>query len=175
MSTSPAEHSDIAPKRAIESAVVMAYLMLPEDANPAGSIHGGVVMKHIDTAAGVVAMRHARGNAVTASVDRLNFMEPVYVGELVTFKACLNWVGRSSMEVGVRVEAENMFTGDVRHAVSAYLTLVALDENGKSKSVAPLLLETDDQRRREQEAQFRRELRRRTMYEEAPCHRARSK
>ena len=96
MSTSPAEHTDIAPKRAIESAVVMAYLMLPEDANPAGSIHGGVVMKHIDTAAGVVAMRHARGNAVTASVDRLNFMEPVYVGELVTFKACLK-LGRPEL------------------------------------------------------------------------------
>ncbi len=175
MSHPPAEHPDIPPKRAIESAVVMAYLMLPEDANPAGSIHGGVVMKHIDTAAGVVAMRHARGNAVTASVDRLNFMEPVYVGELVTFKACLNWIGRSSMEVGVRVEAENMFTGHVRHAVSAYLTLVALDENGKSKSVAPLLLETDDQRRREQEARFRRELRHKAMTLEAPCHRARGK
>ncbi len=163
------------PKRAIESAVVMAYLMLPEDANPAGSIHGGVVMKHIDTAAGVVAMRHARGNAVTASVDRLNFMEPVYVGELVTFKACLNWVGRSSMEVGVRVDTENMFTGNVRHAVSAYLTLVALDDNGKPKQVSPLMLETEDQRRRQREAQFRRDLSKQALSREDPCHRARSK
>lgn len=173
MNQTPA--TDLPAKRALESAVVMAYLMLPEDANPAGSIHGGVVMKHIDTAAGVVAMRHARGNAVTASVDRLNFMEPVYVGELVTFKACLNWVGRSSMEVGVRVEAENMFTGHVRHAVSAYFTMVALDENSKPRPVSPLLMETDDQRRREREACFRRELRKKAASLEGPCHRARNK
>ncbi len=141
------------------SAVVLAQQMNPQDANPAGNVHGGVIMKHIDTAAGTVAQRHARSNAVTASIDRLDFHHPVYIGDLVTLKASLNHVGNKSMEVGVRVEAENLFTGQVRHTASAYLTYVALDEEGRPRAIPPLILETTDERRRNQEAVARREIR----------------
>ena len=99
-----------------ETEVIMTHRVLPQDANPAGNLHGGVILKHVDTAGGVVAMRHCRGNVVTASIDRMDFLAPAYVGELLTFKARLNSVGSSSMEVGVRVEAENLFTGKVRHS-----------------------------------------------------------
>ena len=113
------------------SRIIMAIQMNPEDANPAGNVHGGVIMKYVDTAAGVVSIRHARKLAVTASIDRLDFHHPVFVGDLLILKAGLNMVGRSSMEVGVRVEAENILTGEVRHTASAYLTFVALDKEGK--------------------------------------------
>lgn len=112
------------------SSLVMAHQTLPQDANPAGNVHGGVIMRHIDTAGGVCAMRHVRGNAVTASVDRLDFLAPVFVGDLIIVKASLNMAGRTSMEAGVRVEAENLFSGEVRHCASAYITYVALDNNG---------------------------------------------
>lgn len=142
-----------------DSETVMALEMNPENANPAGNVHGGVIMKLIDTAAGVVAKRHARSNVVTASIDRLDFINPVYVGDLVILKARINYVGRTSMEVGVRVESENTITGEVRHTSSAYLTFVALDENGKPKEVPPLLLETEEDKRRNLEAQERRKMR----------------
>jgi acyl-CoA hydrolase len=132
---------------------------LPEDANPSGNLHGGVILKHVDTAGGVVAMRHARANAVTASFERMDFLLPAYVGELLTIKASLNYVGRTSMEVGVRVEAENPITGEVRHTNSAYVTYVALDESGKPRPVPPLDLDTDTARRRWQEAENRRRMR----------------
>jgi len=138
-----------------ESRVTLSLVMQPQDANPAGNIHGGVIMKMIDNAAGVVAMRHARSNAVTASIDRLDFHNPVYIGDLVTLRASLNTVGRSSMEIGVRVESEQMTTGKIKHTASAYLTFVALDENGKSLEVAPLILETDEEHRRQHNAQLR--------------------
>ncbi len=141
------------------SAVVLAQQMNPQDANPAGNVHGGVIMKYIDTAAGTVAQRHARSNAVTASIDRLDFHHPVYIGDLLTLKASLNYVGKTSMEVGVRVEAESLFTGQVRHTASAYLTFVALDGEGRPREIPPLILETDDERRRNQEALARREVR----------------
>ncbi|MDY6851583.1 MAG: acyl-CoA thioesterase [Thermodesulfobacteriota bacterium] len=142
-----------------ESCVVMAHTMLPTDANPAGNVHGGVIMKLIDEAAGVCAVRHARQLAVTASLDRLDFHHPVFVGDLVFFKACLNMVGRTSMEAGVRVEAENIITGKVRHTASAYLTFVCLDDKGRPAPVPPLILETDNERRRNREAQARRKMR----------------
>ncbi|GAB4434737.1 MAG: acyl-CoA thioesterase [bacterium] len=142
-----------------DSETVMALEMNPENANPAGNVHGGVIMKLIDTAAGVVAKRHARSNVVTASIDRLDFINPVYVGDLVILKARINYVGRTSMEVGVRVESENTITGEVRHTSSAYLTFVALDENGKPKEVPALLLETEEDKRRNLEAQERRKMR----------------
>jgi len=147
------------PKSAKESEVVMTHLVLPQDANPAGNLHGGVILKHIDTAGGVVAKKHCRSNIVTASIDRMAFKLPAYMGELLTFKASLNHVGRSSMEVGVRVEAENLNTGEIRHTNSAYLTFVALDEKGKPKEVPPLLLEDATAERRFKEAELRRELR----------------
>lgn len=146
-------------KRVKDSRMILAHQMLPQDANAAGNVHGGVIMKHIDTAAGVVAIRHARRNAVTASIDRLDFHHPVYVGDLLILSASLNMVGRTSMEVGVRVEAENVRTGQVRHTASAYLTFVAMDPDGKPAQVPPLELESDEERRRHQEALARRQLR----------------
>lgn len=140
------------PKSASESAVIMTHLVLPEDANPAGNLHGGVILKHVDTAGGVVCKRHSRCNIVTASIERMDFQEPAYVGELLTFKASLNYVGRSSMEVGVRVEAENLSTGAVRHTNSAYLTYVALNEEGKPTPVPPLLIDGELAERRQKEA-----------------------
>jgi acyl-CoA hydrolase len=100
-------------KAVCESRVEMAQVMFPPDANRAGNIHGGSIMKLIDTAAGIVAMRHCRTNVVTASMDRLDFYEPVFVGELVILRAAINYVGNTSMEVGVRVEAEDLMTGNV--------------------------------------------------------------
>ncbi len=142
-----------------ESSVVMAQQMNPLDANPAGNVHGGVIMKLIDTIAGVVAIRHARSNAVTASIDRLDFHYPVYVGDYVTMRASLNYVGRTSMEVGVRVESENLITGKRCHTASAYLTYVAIDKDGRPRELPPLILETDNERRRNEEARARRETR----------------
>lgn len=146
-------------KKVSESSLCASHQMLPEDANPAGNIHGGAILKYIDSTAAVVAMRHVRGNAVTASIDLMDFLQPVYIGELTTFKASLNMVGNTSMEIGVRVEAENVFTGDIRHTASAYLTFVALDQNGRSKKVPPLILETDEEVRRNQEAILRQKMR----------------
>lgn len=142
-----------------ETSVIIAQEMNPQDANPAGNVHGGVIMKLIDTAAGVVAKRHAGSNVVTASIDSLDFHHPVYVGDVVFFKASINYVGNTSMEVGVRVEAENPITGEVRHTASAYLTFVALDENGKPRKVPPLILETEEDKRRYKEAERRRQIR----------------
>ena len=141
------------------SAIVTAQIMGMQDVNLAGNIHGGSIMKLIDTAAGSVAIRHARANAVTASIDRLDFHFPVYPGDLVTCKASTNLVGRTSMEIGVRVEAEDMMTGSVRHTASAYLTFVALDKAGKPMELPPLILKTRTERRRNQEAQIRRQAR----------------
>jgi acyl-CoA hydrolase len=146
-------------KRVKDSNVITAQMMIPQDANPAGNVHGGVVVKIIDEAAGVVAARHARTNVVTASIDRMDFHTPVLVGDLLFFKASLNYVGRTSMEIGVRVEAENLITGEVRRAASAYLTFVALDREGRPVPVPPLILETDEERRRNSDARARRDAR----------------
>ena len=146
-------------KRAQDSIVIMSQLMNPQDANIAGNVHGGVIMRLIDNAGGVAAFRHARANVVTASIDRLDFHNPVFIGDFVTLKACVNFVGKTSLEVGVRVEAENLQTGVKRHTASAYLTFVALDTNGHPLPLHPLLLETDEEKRRNQEAIYRREAR----------------
>ncbi|KUG22330.1 acyl-coa hydrolase [hydrocarbon metagenome] len=156
-------------KRISESAVIMAQLMNPEDANPAGNVHGGAVMKLIDNAAGCAAARHARSNVVTASIDRLDFYNPVFVGDLVTIKASLNFVGKTSMELGVRVEAENLLTGQVRHTASAYLTFVALDSNGRPLHLSPLIIETDEEKRRNQQARDRRITRLAERTKEKQC------
>jgi len=142
-----------------ESSVTMSQIMTPQDVNMAGNVHGGVIMKLIDTAAAAVAARHTRANAVTASIDRLDFHHPVYIGDLVTLKAGLNFVGKTSMEIGVRVEAENVLSGEVRHTASAYLTFVSLDEGGRPKLVPPLVLKLANETRRNREAQARREVR----------------
>ncbi len=146
-------------KKTSESRITMIIQMTQLDANLAGNVHGGVIMKHIDTTAGIVASRHAISNVVTASIDRLDFHSPVYVGDLLRLHANLNYAGTTSMEVGVRIEAENFITGEVRHTASAYLTLVALDEHGKPNKIPQLVLETEDDVRRNREAAIRREVR----------------
>jgi len=143
--------------------------MLPSDANPYGNVHGGEVMKLIDAAAGAAATRHARGRVVTARIDELSFLAPVYVGHLVTAKASVNHVGRTSMEVGVRVEAEDMLTGAVVHVASAYLVYVATDERGRPVPLPPLVAETNDERRRMRAAERRRALRAARKAEAAPA------
>ena len=147
-----------------ESSIFVAHLMEPQDANIAGNVHGGVIMKYIDTTAAMVAFRHARTNVVTASIERLDFFNPVFIGNLVKFSSSINMVRRTSMEVGVRVESEDLYTGEVRHTASAYLTYVALDEHHKPTGVPPLILKTDEEKRRNREAQVRR---RRCMEEDS--------
>lgn len=146
-------------KRVKDSQITIVQQMTAQDANLAGNVHGGVVMKHIDSTAGIVAARHACSNVVTASIDRLDFYSPVYIGDLLTLRACANMVGKTSIEVGVRVEAENFLTGQVRHTASAYLTFVSLNEEGKPNRVPPLLLESEEEIRRNREATARRQLR----------------
>ena len=146
-------------KKVSETSVTMSQIMQPEDANVAGNVHGGTIMKLIDSAAGVVAVRHCRSNAVTASVDRVDFHNPAYIGDLLIIKASMNMVGTTSMEIGARVEAERLLNGDRFHIASAYLTYVALDENMKPKSVQQLILETESEKRRNQEALVRRKMR----------------
>jgi uncharacterized protein (TIGR00369 family) len=146
-------------KRVSESRITIAQQMNPEDANPYGNVHGGVIMKLIDTAGGVAAGRHCRTNVVTASIERLDLLQPIFIGDLVTLKASINMVGRTSMEVGVRVESENLRTGEIRWVASAYLTYVALGSDHRPIPVPPLVLETEDDIRRECEARLRRQTR----------------
>src|SRR3954449_6036795 len=144
------------PKPASDSEAVLVKWMGIGDANSAGFVHGGIVMKLCDEVAGIAAIRHCRSRVVTAAMDRMTFILPVNVGELVTCTAKVNAAWRTSMEVGVRVEAENPRTGERRHTNSAYLTMVAVDENGRPTDVPQLISETDEQRGREAEAQVRR-------------------
>jgi len=125
----------------------------------AGNMHGVVIMKHIDDAAGMVALRHAGRNVVTASIDRLDFHNPAFIGNLLTFQACLNRVGKTSMEIGVRVEAENPASGKTSHVASAYLTFVALGDDQRPTPVPPLTLETVIENRRNREAINRHKVR----------------
>lgn len=131
-------------------------LMMPQNANVLGNVFGGVILAMMDTAAGIAAVRHARMTCVTASVDRVDFREPVHIGDLVIMKASVNYVGRTSMEVGVRVETEHLLTGARRHTNSCYLTFVAMDRNGKPVEVPPLKPETPEQVRRYEAAKQRR-------------------
>ena len=141
------------------SRVTMSHVMMPQDANPAGNIHGGVIMKHIDDTAAVVALRHTGTLVVTASIDRLSFHHPVRIGDLLTLKGSLNMVGGSSMEIGIRVESENLISREINHIASAYLTYVALDENLRPKKINPLILETEGEKRRNAEATERKKFR----------------
>lgn len=141
------------------SQVVMTELVLPSHTNSLGSIFGGVIMSWIDIAAAIAAQRHSNKEVVTASLDDLSFIAPVYKGWVVNLKSRVNFVSRTSMEVGVRVDAENPRTGEVFHTASAYLTFVALSADGKPTPVPGLVLESDEDRRRSAEALRRRELR----------------
>ena len=155
----PEKEIEMQGKKVSESSVIMVQPMSPQDANPSGNVQGGVIMHLIDQAGGIVAHRHVRKNVVTASVDRIDFLHPVFIGDVCFLKASLNLVGKTSMEVGVRVESENPLTGEIRHTASAFLTYVALDESRKPTEVPPLILETDDEKRRNEAAQARREAR----------------
>jgi uncharacterized protein (TIGR00369 family) len=132
---------------------------MPQHVNNLGHVFGGVILSMVDRAAAVAAMRHARRACVTVAIDRVDFREPIYSGELVTCSAQVNYVGRTSMEVGVRVEAEDLIAGTRRHTNTCYLTFVAIDEKGRPVPVPPLELETDDDRQRFREAERRREVR----------------
>ena len=133
--------------------------MGPTDANNGGNVHGGVIMHLCDEVAGIAAVRHSGTRVVTAAVDRMTFRHPVYVGQLITVKATVNAAWRTSMEVGVRVESENVRTGELLHTSTAYLTMVALDDDGKPTDVPPISAVTQDETRREREAQLRRDNR----------------
>lgn len=135
--------------------MVMAAVMTPQDANPAGNVHGGNIMKLSDSAAGVVAVRHSGRTCVTAAVDHFEFHAPVFIGNLVTLHASLNYVGRTSMEIGVRVEAEELRTGKKTHTNSSYFLMVAMDDEGNPVEVPRLLLETAEDRRRNEDARQR--------------------
>ncbi|MHB8510997.1 MAG: hotdog domain-containing protein [Actinomycetota bacterium] len=139
-----------------ESSVVLSQAMSLTDANLAGNVHGGVIMKLVDTAAGLSAVKHAHGRVVTVSMDEMSFLEPVFLTDVVTLRAQVNDVGRTSMEVGVRVEAENSMTGEKRHVSSAYLVFVALDNDGKPRPVPRLEPQTDEERARMEDAKIRR-------------------
>jgi acyl-CoA hydrolase len=143
-----------------ESQVTLHKAMMPEHANYMGNVHGGVIMKMVDEAAGLCAMRHARQQVVTIAIDSMTFHSPVHVGNVVSFNASLNWVGHTSLEVGVRVVAENPLTGELTHTNSAFLVFVALDETGQPVEVPRLILETDEERRRWSEAEQRQQHRR---------------
>lgn len=153
-----ADH-DLSPKPACESYVEMTEIVLPTHTNALGTAFGGQVMAWTDICAGIAATRHARQIVVTASMDDLHFRAPIYQGEVVILKAQVNRAFHTSMEVGVRVEAENPLTGERRHCSSAYLTFVALDADGNRVPIPPLVPETEDEKRRYEEAAERRRIR----------------
>ena len=142
-----------------ESQHETSQLMMPTDANILGHVFGGSVLSMMDKAAAVVAIRHARSACVTVSIDRVDFREPIHVGDLVVMRASCNFAGRTSMEIGVRVEAEDMISGRRRHTNSCYLTFVAIDRNGRPVEVPQVQPETDEERRRYEAAQARRRRR----------------
>jgi len=135
-------------KRISDSWVTISQVMLPTDANPQGNVQGGVVMKLVDEAGAIAAVRHSRRPVVTVAVDSMTFLSPIYVGNLVTLAASLSYVGRTSMEVEVLVEAEDPLTGEKTHTNSAYVVYVALDENGQPCGVPALIAETEEERER---------------------------
>lgn len=149
----------LAAKKGSDSAMITYRLMTPTDANIAGNVFGGSIMKYMDEIAGIVAFRHARMNVVTASIDRMNFYAPVYIGDLLILKAAVNYVGTTSMEVGVRIEAQDPRTGRSVRTGSCYLTYVALNSKGRPTPVARLLSETAEEKRRFRQASIRRRLR----------------
>lgn len=136
-----------------------ARLMMPMDANVLGNVFGGAIMRYMDEIAAVVAWKHAGSNCVTASIDRMNFYAPVYVGNVLILRASVNYVGTTSMEIGVRIEAHDARTGKETHTGSCYLTYVALDKNGRPTPIPKLILTTQDEKKRFNDALARRKLR----------------
>jgi acyl-CoA hydrolase len=143
------------PKTPSESSVIMTQLVLPQHTNPLGSIFGGVIMSWMDIAAGICAQRHSRTEVVTAAVDTLHFLSPVKIGWVVTLKATVNYTRSSSCEVGVRIDSENPLTGEHFHTASAYFTMVALGSDKRPIKIPPLRPESDIEKQRFQDAEFR--------------------
>jgi acyl-CoA hydrolase len=143
-------------RQARESEAALTELMMPHHANIMGNVFGGVLLSLVDKVAAVAAIRHSHRECVTVSVDKVDFREPIKIGELVTALARVNFAGRTSMEIGVKVIAENVHTGDRRHTNSCYITYVALDENGRPTEVPPIVPETPDEKRRYERAAKRR-------------------
>lgn len=137
----------------------MTELILPHHTNNLGTIFGGTVMSWVDIAAAICAQRHCNKQVVTASVDAMEFLAPVRLGWILTLKASINYVWKTSCEVGIRVSAENPHSGELFHTASAYVTMVCLDSNGRPTRMPPIIPETDDQRRRYEEAKARRTAR----------------
>ncbi len=138
------------------SQVIMTEMVLPSHTNALGSIFGGVIMSWIDIAAAICAQRHSNHTVVTASIDALHFVAPVYKGWIVNLKASLNYAGRTSMEIGVRIDAENPITGETFHTATAYLTFVAIDDKSKPIPVPKLIPESAEEKRRYEAAKTRR-------------------
>jgi acyl-CoA hydrolase len=149
----------LTPKAVRESISEYSELALPNDANGLGNVLGGKVMHLVDLAGALAALRHARCPVVTASVDHMNFLHPVKIGQLILLRSSVNRVFRSSMEIGVKVWVEDLQTGAVRHTSSAYLTFVALDATGQTVPIPPVIPETEDEKRRYEEAAQRRDYR----------------
>ena len=151
--------TDLAPKLPADSVSVVSQLMMPHQVNNLGHVFGGELLSMVDRAAAVAAMRHAGRATVTVSIDRVDFREPIYTGELVTCTARVNFVGRTSMEIGVHVEAENLLSGEKRHTNTCLLTFVAIDDDHRPCPVPSLDLSDPDDERRAREGRRRREVR----------------
>ncbi|MGI0027073.1 MAG: acyl-CoA thioesterase [Nitrosopumilaceae archaeon] len=143
------------PKSPNESKAEMTVRMFPSDANPNGNVFGGEILKQIDLIAGLVAQRHARMNTVTASIDRVNFLKPIFVGNAIILNARVNYVHRSSMEIEIKVESEDLMNGNRTLTNTAFVTAVALGPDGKTREVPPLLLETEEEKKRFAEGEVR--------------------
>ncbi len=156
----PAEPAATPPGKTVdESRVVMAITMQPPDANSWGNVHGGTIMRLADEAGGAAAIRHSRARCVTVAMDSMVFKEPVYIGDLLTIRACLTYTGRTSMEVEALIEAEDLRTGKVRNAGASHLVYVAIDDLGRPTPVPPLVLQTEEERERWRAAEERRAFR----------------
>ena len=142
-------------KTVAESSVVMRHTPMPNETNIAGAMHGGDLLKHIDNAGGMAAWRHARNQVVTVSLEQMSFLAPINLGQLLSLKASVHRVGKTSIDVGVRVETENLNTGEIRHVASCYLTYVAVDVAGRPVPVPPLIISTEKEQGRMLRAQER--------------------
>lgn len=148
------------PRPMSEARATIVRLMMPPDANPHGNVHGGVIMRVVDEVAGIVAHRHARRNVVTARLDRMDFLEPVFVGNALNLHACLTYTGRTSMEVMVDIRAENLDTGEVVHTGTAWLTMIALNDRGRPSPVPPVEAHTPEEKQLFEQGKARYEARR---------------
>ncbi len=150
---------DLEPRPASAASTELSQVMEIEHANNAGYVHGGTILRLVDGAAGIAAIKHARRRVVTAAIDEMSFLAPVFIGDVVTVRAMVNDVHRSSMEVGVRVDVETLPSGEHRHVASAHLVFVGLDAEGRPTPVAPVIAESPDEVRRQAQARIRREQR----------------